>query len=147
MVRGEPSGTPQGKFEMQDNPRYVARWMSRELETTAPGASLADALEVMERRRIRHLPVLEEGKLVGLISDRDTRRCLEGGQTADAAKVGDVMTPAKKLRTVSSGATVREAAELICREKINSLPVLLNETLVGIVTSEDLLWALLEEPE
>jgi len=121
--------------------------MSRELETTAPGASLADALEVMERRRIRHLPVLEEGKLVGLISDRDTRRCLEGGQTADAAKVGDVMTPAKKLRTVSSGATVREAAELICREKINSLPVLLNETLVGIVTSEDLLWALLEEPE
>ena len=139
--------SPQGELEMQDNPRFVARWMSRDLETIAPSAALADALEVMERRRIRHLPVLDEGKLVGLLSDRDTRRCLEGGQSADAASVREVMTPAKKLRCVSAGTTVREAAELICREKINSLPVVQNETLVGIVTSEDLLWAFLEEPE
>lgn len=132
---------------MNDNPRFVARWMSRDLETTGPGTTLTDALEIMERRRIRHLPVLDEGKLVGLLSDRDTRRCLGEGKDADATKVRDVMTPGKSLRCVSSGATVREAAELICREKINSLPVVQNETLVGIVTSEDLLWAFIEVPE
>jgi acetoin utilization protein AcuB len=139
---------PQGKLEMQDNPRFVARWMSRDLETTSPDVALVDALEIMERRRIRHLPVLDDEKLVGLLSDRDTRRCLETDQkSADATCVRDVMTPAKKLRCVAASTTVRDAAELICREKINSLPVVMKDTLVGIVTSEDLLWAFLEQPE
>jgi acetoin utilization protein AcuB len=130
---------------VSDDPRFVARWMSKDLETTTPAAALEDALEKMERRRIRHLPVIDEEKLVGLLSDRDTRRCL-GGE-GDAVLVRDVMTPYPKLRCVERGTLVRDAAEVICREKISSLPVVAGEQLVGIVTSEDLLWAFLEIPE
>lgn len=130
---------------MSDNPRFVSRWMSKDLETISPSSALGDALERMGQRRIRHLPVVDGGKLVGLLSDRDARRSLDG--EGSEAKVRDMMTPYNKLRCVEPGALVRDAAELICREKISALPVVVGEQLVGIVTSEDLLWAFLEEPE
>ena len=136
---------PREERSVQDNPRYVARWMSKDLLTTTPDATLEDALQRMEERRIRHLPVVDGGKLVGLLSDRDVRHSLAGEGTQ--SPVREVMTPYPKLRCVSPGTLVRDAAELLCREKISSLPVVQGETLAGIVTSEDLLWAFLEQPE
>lgn len=131
---------------IDDDPRMVSRWMSAELVTATPATVLGDALETMESRRFRHLPVVDDGKLVGLLSDRDARRCIEAGraQTAEETAVREVMTAASELRVVHPTTYVREAAELICRAKVSSLPVVEGEELVGLVTSEDLLWALLE---
>ena len=134
---------------MNDDPLYVARWMSTDLITTSSDAVLSDALAQMEDARIRHLPVTEGDTLVGLLSDRDARRLVHGEQTegSDACSVGDVMTAADKLKCIDPGTLVRSAAEVLCREKISSLPVIAGERLVGIVTSEDLLWAFLDLPE
>jgi acetoin utilization protein AcuB len=134
---------------MTDDPKRVSRWMSKELLTTTPGAVLEDALQTMSSNRIRHLPVIDGGRIVGLLSDRDARHCVDGGDAKSAAKtpVAEVMTGADKLHLVDPSTLVREAAELLCREKISSLPVVAGDELVGIVTSEDLLWAFLDTTE
>lgn len=116
----------------------IGRWMSTNLLTTRPEASLAEASETMSEERIRHLLVTDAGgKLVGILSSRDANK----GEGA----VESVMTPRQDLHTADTHEPVKAAAETMCREKISALPVLQGEKLVGIVTSEDLLWALLQD--
>ena len=131
---------------IDDDPQLVRRWMSADLVTVSPSTMLGDALETMEALRVRHLPVVDEGWLVGLLSDRDARRCVEAGADRSPAEtpVREVMTAAEELRVVHPTTLVREAAELLCRAKISSLPVVEGKELVGLVTTEDLLWALVE---
>jgi len=131
----------------------VGRWMSADVVSTRADAVLGDALDQMTELRTRHLPVVEGGALVGLLSNRDASRVANkpapraGFRAVDEMKVADVMTPGDELKTVSPLTHVRDAAETICREKISALPVVEGRALVGIVTSEDLLWAFLETPE
>ncbi len=138
---------------MSDNKWQVSRWMSRELKTVGPKAPLVDAFEQMREHRIRHLPVVEGRKLVGILSDRDVREFypqrehLRSGQSVFSERlmttlVSEVM--AKNPITVHSGTRLREVAETLCREKIGALPVLDGQRLVGIITAEDVLWALVE---
>src|SRR5512142_705206 len=51
----------------------VSGRMTREVVTASPGTTLAEGLALMNEKRIRHLPVLQEGRLVGIVSDRDLR--------------------------------------------------------------------------
>ncbi|MGE0709384.1 MAG: CBS domain-containing protein [Planctomycetota bacterium] len=119
----------------------VGHWMSTSLYTIAPGKKVEEAIEIMGENRIRHLPVVDsKGKLVGLVSSHDVNR---SGDLSAAVK--SVMTPREKLVTIDSYEPVRGAAGTICEQKISGLPVMQGEKLVGIVTSEDLLWALLQE--
>ncbi len=135
------------------DPTRVGRWMSQDLITCSPDEILGDALESMTNHRIRHLPVVDGDLLVGILSSRDaTRTALApspraGFEPLQETKVADVMTKGRLIH-VDPETHVREAAELICREKISALPVLIQgERLVGIVTSEDLLWAFLDREE
>src|SRR6185312_4115420 len=89
----------------------------------------------MKRRRIRHLVVMEDGSVVGIISERDL-----GGRTGSAVrgrKVRDLMTP----DVVSAGprTTLAEAVKLMLTHVIGSLPVLEGDRLVGMVTATDVL--------
>ncbi|HYC76108.1 MAG TPA: CBS domain-containing protein [Planctomycetota bacterium] len=130
----------------------VERWMSAPVRAVAPETPLVRARRLMERRRIRHLPVVDRGRLVGIVSDRDVLAFLGGdpGRVDGAdglfvgrsVRVADAMT--RKPYTVSVAADVRAAAEILCREKVGALPVLADGELVGIVSAEDLLWAFLE---
>ena len=131
----------------------VSRWMSQKLYTVSSKDPLVDAFELMHQHRIRHVPVLDHGRLVGIVSDRDVRQTLRlrghgiddtalFGDEVSQKRVADVM--ARKPITVSLESTVREAAELLCREKIGALPVLDDDKLVGIISAEDLLWAFVE---
>lgn len=131
-------------------PTRVGRWMSADVVTIGPTATVHEALELMTDHRIRHLPVIEDGEVVGLLSNRDAVRCAlqssprKGWQPARETRVRDVMTTGR-LHSVTPLALVLDAAELMAREKVSALPVVQGKKLVGIVTSEDLLWALLEE--
>ncbi len=132
----------------------VEHWMSRHIYSVRPGDPLVDAFELMREHRIRHVPVLERGKLVGIVSDRDIRLALPLRAHTEAAshngygralmgtQVEKVMT--RKPITIDEDASIREAAELLCREKISALPVMKDKTLTGIITSEDLLWAFVD---
>ncbi|MCO5168958.1 MAG: CBS domain-containing protein [Planctomycetes bacterium] len=132
-------------------PTRVGRWMSGDVVTIDPRATVHEALEVMSDHRIRHLPVVDDaGALIGILSNRDAVRCAvqpsprKGWEPARHVKVQEVMTTGQ-LHCVSPGALVLDAAELICREKVSALPVVQGKKLLGIVSSEDLLWALLDE--
>lgn len=131
------------------NPWHVRRWMSSNVHTTEPKADLVDAFEIMRTHRVRHVPVLDGGRLVGIVSDRDVRHALPMrsgtgdhdiyGKALFETRVEQVMT--RRPLTVTPDTTIREAAEIACREKVGALPVLEGEKLVGIVSAEDLLWA------
>lgn len=131
----------------------VSRWMSKHVYTVKPEDAIIDAVELMRIHRIRHIPVLERGRLVGIISDRDVRHALparrgskgtsdDSGTALFETRISELMT--RHPITVEPQATIREAAEIVCREKIGALPVVSDGLLVGIVSAEDLLWAFVE---
>jgi acetoin utilization protein AcuB len=127
--------------------RRVDRWMTPDPLTLEPSAKVSDALELMESERIRHVPIVDRGRLVGIVSDRDVKRALPATEPGMPAKVSrrlleKIMT--RRVFRLEPDATIREAAELMCQEKISALPICEGERLVGIITSEDLLWAYVE---
>ncbi len=127
----------------------VSEWMTRSVVTVTPETSISEAKRIMERRRIRHLPVVEKDRLVGIVTDRDIRLNLPSPATSLSVweinyllarlTVGEVMT--KRPITVEAGKPVTDAAKLIIEHRIGALPVVDGETLVGIVTETDLLRA------
>ena len=128
----------------------VSDIMTAQPVTVQPHHTLRYALEMMERVDCHHLPVLSvERHLVGILSDRDCRTALnspfvlhEGWQDEhllDQLLVGSVMTPAPIV--IEPDAFAEEAARLMLVNQINCLPVMRGETLIGIVTSSDVLSA------
>jgi acetoin utilization protein AcuB len=115
--------------------------MSTDLVTVSPAESARRAYEIMRDRRIRHLPVIAEGRLVGVLSDRDLRPAVLSPGLAGAT-VGELMS--ESLTTIAPEAPVEDAASLLVVKKIGCLPVVEGERLVGIVTETDLLAVLVE---
>lgn len=105
----------------------VRDWMTRKLVTLSPEASVADALSLCRERRIRHIPILEEGHLVGIVSDRDLRDASPALGDADRAntlqriRVGDVMT--REVITADPQDSIENVAQEMYDMKIQSLPV------------------------
>jgi acetoin utilization protein AcuB len=132
--------------------------MTRNLVTLSSEASVAEALVLCRERRIRHIPILEEGRLVGIVSDRDLRDASpalgdpERTRTLREIRVGDVMT--REVVTVAPQASIENAAQQMYELKIESLPVVVEGPLadegsgvdagelLGIVTSSDVMRAL-----
>jgi CBS domain-containing protein len=113
--------------------------MSTRVVTIGAKEAASEAWTRMRRRRIRHLVVMEGGRLVGVLSERD----LGGRAGADVRKrrrVRDLMTP--HVASAAPETTVQEAAELMRKRLIGSLPVLDGDRLVGIVTATDVFDAL-----
>lgn len=120
--------------------------MTREVATLEPGTSAAEALTLCRERRIRHLPVLEEGRLVGIASDRDLRSASPALGDPDRAaaleriRVADVMN--REVVTAHPEDPVEDAASEMYERKIGCLPVMREGNLVGIITSSDVMHAL-----
>lgn len=112
--------------------------------TVASGTSLGDTYRVMQQKKIRHLPVVEGTKLVGVVTDRDLRLAtsvLAAHPFAPEARVDDVMT--RDVRTAHPMDPMEDAARVMRELKIGCLPVVDGDDLLGIVTGIDLLDALL----
>jgi acetoin utilization protein AcuB len=131
----------------------VADRMSRNPVTIRADALAQDAAETMRTRKIRHLPVVDhDGRLVGIVTDRDLRQILfdprvreragELAETLRTLRVRDVMTWA--VITVRPGVDLREAARLMHEQKIGALPVVEGGRVVGILTESDVLKAFRE---
>jgi acetoin utilization protein AcuB len=115
--------------------------MATNLVTVRPRETARRAYRLMRDHRFRHLPVVEDGRLVGILSDRDLRPVLLS-PTLARAQVGELMS--ENLTTVTPDALVEEAASLLVVKKIGCLPVVADGALVGIVTETDLLAVLVE---
>jgi acetoin utilization protein AcuB len=134
--------------------------MSRSPISIDPAAAVGTALDVMRTKHIRHLPVVDEsGVLVGIITDRDLRhaalapavqeflsirahrRIRALGETLENLRVRDMMTWA--VITTSPGVPLVSAALIMFESRVGSLPVVEGGRLVGLLTEQDVLKALM----
>ncbi|MCS6926010.1 MAG: CBS and ACT domain-containing protein [Candidatus Binatia bacterium] len=113
--------------------------MTRDPVTVGPQDTLAIAQEKMTAGRFRRVLVVQDGVLVGILTDRDIRR---HAGVEERTKVQAVMT--ERPLTVSPLTPVEEAARLMLAHQISGLPVLENGKLIGIITTSDILKAFLE---
>lgn len=119
----------------------VKERMNPRLITIHPEASLAEARALLDHHRIRHLPVIEDGKLLGILTDRDIRSAA-AASSLEQGMVGEAMT--RNVITVAPETPIQEAAKLMVVHHIGGLPVVRGRALVGIITETDLLNALVE---
>jgi CBS domain-containing protein len=116
--------------------------------TVSPDTTLPAANAIMKEKQIRHLPVVEKGRLVGIVSRGDLREAsISASVNVDQYELhfmlnrltlGELMT--RKVRTVLPDALVVDAADLMTEHKIAGLPVVDSEgAVIGIVTESDLL--------
>jgi acetoin utilization protein AcuB len=120
----------------------VADVMTPEPITIESVSSLDRALELMDRRDIRHLPVLEDGRLAGILSDRDVLEAtgwrMHGHGDPDGQVRAHMRMP---VETVKPTVDVNQAAVLMSRARVGCAPVVDGHDLVGIVTETDLMRA------
>jgi acetoin utilization protein AcuB len=132
---------------------YVGTVMRTALTTVAPDTTLVTAQEILEQKEINHLLIVDKGnELLGIVSDRDLKKSWASSATTlsknelmyllDQVTVADIMT--KKTLTISPATTIERAALLMNHHRINALPVLDGDELVGIITSRDVMGVLLE---
>ena len=117
----------------------ISRLMTYGAETVSSGDTLQTAANVMKRGGFRRVPVVDDDKLVGIISDRDVRA--HDGYL-DKTRVSAAMTSDPK--TVTPRMSVEDAARLMIEHKIGGLPVVEDGKLVGIITATDVLKAFLK---
>jgi acetoin utilization protein AcuB len=134
----------------------VSDIMTAKPVTIDQNKTLRDALEMMESVGCHHLPVIGyDGHLIGILSDRDCRTALnspyilrerwQDDELVNTLLVRAMMTPAPII--VEPDAPASEAARLMLRNRISCLPVMRSETLVGIITTSDILAAFMHMSE
>jgi CBS domain-containing protein len=105
--------------------------------TISPQATVFEAIELLARKNIGALPVVEEGRLVGIFSERDyTRKVALEGKTSHSTKVSDILTA--NVATVTPQDSVEDAMRLMTEKHIRHLPVMENGKMVGLVSIGDM---------
>ena len=130
----------------------VGNYMTPEPVTVSEGDNMAEAVLVMRRHQIRHLPVVNGNLLVGIVTDRDLRRAspsLLSGIAEDQYQEVLESTPVSKIMTrepftVRLDTDLVDAVSILVDKRISSLPVVNGAELVGILTEIDALRVLLE---
>jgi acetoin utilization protein AcuB len=130
----------------------VEQWMNRDVASVGPDDSFRTAMHLIRQKGIRHLPVVEGRRLVGMVTDRDLRQASPSGATSlsihelhyilEKLTVREIMT--KQVVTVRPDQTVEDAALLLLGHRIGGLPVVRDGELAGIITETDILQAFLQ---
>ncbi len=134
----------------------VERYLTPDPITVRPDTTLRKAQELLQAHQIRHLPVVQGKRVVGIITDRDIRQLFPSSLAppdevarfrtlAARVKVGEVMT--RPVLSVEPETRTQRAARLMVEHRIGCLPVLRGSTLVGIITTIDLLQAMAGEDQ
>lgn len=121
---------------------FVRDRMTAPAIVIGPEATAASALAFLEKRKIRRLPVVQDGKLVGIVTKSDLQAAGRKIAAGAVTTVAHVMTP--KPVTVQPDETLEAAAGLLMTWKVSGLPVMDGDRVVGILTESDLFRALCE---
>ncbi|MFA9199946.1 MAG: CBS domain-containing protein [Cypionkella sp.] len=123
-----------------DIARLIAGRASNEVITCPVETPMREALAILAHRRIGALPVLRDGEVAGIFSERDVIYCLEcEGEASLAKPVGEVMTA--PAITVSPSTSIDDALELMTRRRIRHLPVVDGGAMCGFISIGDLVKA------
>ena len=172
LTEAEPPHLRMGLIELLKQPSYnierammtkntprkeaavVGDWMSEAVLAVETFDSINVARQLMAKHRINQLPVLENDKLVGIVTDRDIRdayptsMAINRGEAidrfAETITVEEVMS--HNVFTVQPETRLTAAVEVLRRQRIGSLPVVKKQKLVGIITRSDILDFVLSQP-
>jgi CBS domain-containing protein len=118
--------------------------MTENPTTCKPSATIVDAAKVMAREDVGPIPVVEGGKLVGLVTDRDiVVRAVAEGRDIQKTTVGDVAS--KDVVTVTADEDLDRALQLMGKHQVRRIPVVEGDRVIGIVAQADVALAADEE--
>lgn len=128
----------------------VIELMTKQVLTVSPADKIDRVFFLINFENIRHVPVVDKGKLVGMLSDRDLKKVLGSAKslvekpdgtsvTISDRKVRTLMS--RKLFTIEPEQRAADAAAIMVKRKIGALPVVHKDKLVGIITATDILQA------
>ena len=130
----------------------IKKRMSSPVVTVEPSLPIMQALDLMKKKRIRRLPVVKDGKMMGIVSEGDLLDASPSDATSLSVwelnyllgkiTVDEIMS--KNVITVGEDTPIEEAAYLMDENKIGGLPVMSNGDLVGLITETDLFRIFLE---
>ena len=131
---------------------FVSEWMTRKIITIAPDSSVSDAVRLMKEKRIKHIPVLKDERLKGIISDRDIREFSPSKATSlDVYELNYLLTTTRvkemmktRVFTIAPDSPIEEAAMLMLDNNIGSLPVVEGGKVVGIISDRDIFRVLVD---
>ncbi len=131
---------------------FVSEWMTRKVLSLRPDDSVSDVVKMLRGKGIKHIPVVEQGKLKGIVSDRDIKNFSPSKATSldmyelhyllEKAKVKEVMKT--KVFTTAPDTPVEEAAMVLYDKNVGCLPVIDGGKLVGIISDRDIFRALID---
>jgi len=131
---------------------FVSDWMTKKVFTISPDDSLIDAASLLKEKKIKHLPVLKDERIVGILSDRDIKEHYPSKSTSldifeihylfAKAKVRDVVKT--KVITTTPDTPIEVAAILMNDHNIGCLPVIEKDRLVGIISDRDIFKSLVD---
>ncbi len=132
----------------------VSDRMSTEVFTISIDANVNEAFRIMKEKNIRRLPVMDQGRLVGIITLGDLNQASPSAATSLSihelnyllarTRVRDVFPPHQEVITVTPQNYIETAAKLMLQHQISGLPVMEGDKLVGIITETDLFRALID---
>jgi CBS domain-containing protein len=126
--------------------RHLLRAKGGEFLAVEPALAVRDALRVMQRNNVGSLLVVEEGRLVGLFTERDfVRHVASAGVSSLDGAVGDVMI--REVLVVSPDTAIDECMALMTARRTRHLPVFEDDQVVGIVSIGDIVKALIDEKQ
>lgn len=128
------------------NVRDILRTKGTDVFAIAPDATMYDALSLMSEKNVGAVLVMDEGKLAGILSERDYARKVDLlGKTAADTPVRELMTA--RVVGVRPGTTVEECMALMTDKHIRHLPVVDGDQVVGVISIGDVVKAIISEKE
>ena len=116
----------------------LAQKKDRTVWSIAPEATVFEAIELMAQKNVGALPVVDNGRLTGIISERDyTRKVILKGKSSNEIPVKEIMTD--EVLTVETSVGVTESMRIVTERRVRHLPVMDKNKLVGILSIGDLL--------